>query len=60
MRFVITTHARLDGVFLSSPGHFGNLPFADDAAAAAHARELAGNRAFAIERERVRTRIIPR
>lgn len=58
--FIIITHARLEGVFLSRPGHFGNLPFADDAAAVTHARSVAGSTPMAIDRKVIGRRNIPR
>lgn len=60
MRFIVTTHDRLDGVFLSRPGHFGNLPFPNDAAAVAAAQVVAGPIPIAVTRDRVRLRTIPR
>jgi len=60
MRFVLTTHAHLDGVALSCPGHFGGERFHDDTAALERARELAGAAPIAVERETVRPRRAPR
>lgn len=54
MRFVISTHAGTEGVRLSKPGHFTNLPFGSDAEAVAHARAIAGKVFVTIERERYR------
>lgn len=51
MRFVISTHAGTEGVRLSRPGHFTNLPFGSDAEAVAHARAIAGKADVTIERE---------
>lgn len=51
MRFIISTHKGLEGVRLSKPGHFTNLPFPTDDAAVAHARKVAGRQPVAIERE---------
>lgn len=56
MRFIVTTHARLDGARLSCPGHWGNLPFPDAAAAEAEARRLARGSACAVEFQHVRSR----
>jgi hypothetical protein len=41
-RYIITRHAHLEGVRLSMPGHWGNLPFEDDAAAVSYATRDAG------------------
>lgn len=41
-RYIITTHVELAGVRLSKPGHWGNLPFDDDAAAVSYATRDAG------------------
>lgn len=54
MRFIISQHAGMEGVRLSKPGHFTNLPFGSDAEAVAHARAIAGKADAAIERERYR------
>lgn len=59
MIFIIITHARLDGVFLSRPGHFGNLPFPDDAAAVEHARSVARAAPIAVERKTIGRRARP-
>lgn len=60
MRFIITTHTQLDGVFLSCPGQWGNLPFVDADAAIAHARDCAAGKPVQVERERGKARTIPR
>lgn len=57
MMFIIITHARLEGVFLSRPGHFGNLPFADDAAALEHAKAIAKGAPIAVDRKIIRRRL---
>lgn len=54
MRFIISQHQGTEGVRLSKPGHFTNLPFGSDADAVAHARSIAGKADVTIERERYR------
>jgi hypothetical protein len=54
MRFVISSHACTEGVRMSKPGHFTNLPFGSDAEAVAHAQAIAGKADVTIERERYR------
>lgn len=58
MIFIVTTHQHLRGVFLSRPGHFGNVPFQDETAALAHARELAGKVPISVQRETGGRRVI--
>lgn len=54
MRFIISQHTGTEGIRLSRPGHFTNLPFGSDAEAVAHARAIAGKVDVTIERERYR------
>jgi hypothetical protein len=54
VRFIITTSPGREGVRLSRPGHFGNLPLDDDAAAVREAKRIADGRPFTIERKRSR------
>jgi len=56
-RYLITTHPHLPGVGLSKPGSWGNLRFADDAAASEAARSDAGSGPIAIERATVRRKL---
>lgn len=51
MMFLIMTHLGLEGVRLSRPGHFGNVPFPTDADATAEARRIANGSPIAIERK---------
>lgn len=50
MRYIIARHAGLDGVRLSKPGHWGNMPYPSDEAAVAAARRDAGRLPVEIER----------
>lgn len=54
IRYIITTHAHMDGVGLSKPGHWGGIRYPDDAAASAAAEEDAKGKPLKIERETVR------
>jgi hypothetical protein len=59
MRFIITTHAGLDGARLSLSGQWGNLPFASIAAAEARAREVARGKPYTVELNALMRRAIP-
>lgn len=54
IRYVVTRHAHLDGVRLSRPGHWGNLPFPSDADATSYAIRDAGAADVMIDRPPVR------
>lgn len=54
IRYIITTHRKLDGVALAKPGHWGGKRFSDDEAAEFAAQVDAGKMPFTIERETVR------
>lgn len=53
IRFAITTHEGCAGATLSLRGSWGNLPYADLAAAHAAAHAGAGDQPYTIEREHV-------
>lgn len=50
IRYLVTRHAHLDGVRLSKPGHWGNVPFPDDDAAEKHAAQDAQGAPVRLER----------
>jgi len=54
VRFTITTHRRLPGVGLSLAGNWGNVRYADDAAAERAAKDHAGKTPHIIQRETIR------
>lgn len=49
-RYLITRHDHLDGVRVSKPGCWGNIPYPDEAAALAAIERDAGGKRFKIER----------
>lgn len=49
-RYLVTRHAHLDGVRLSKPGHWGNVPYPDEDAAETAARQDAQGAPIRIER----------
>ena len=59
IRYIITSHAHLDGVRLSKCGHWGNIPFATEEEAREHAKADARANPHIIERERIKRRMSP-
>lgn len=51
IRYLVTTHAHLDGVRLSRLGHWGNVPYPDDEAALAAAELDAAGQRYQVKRQ---------